>query len=164
MRPAWRIGARPQVLGNILGFRELVTTTLVRRCGGFACGNPSPLVEVAVLVRISSASGARLWSDLPEIGKQLPSRRQIARRETDVVLRWRGRWTAIHGSVLDTTLRIGRHPPVLRLLDPMSTTTGPFTPCPHSRRPPRKALSLLPSCAPGGSSLSFLLLPPPRTT
>jgi hypothetical protein len=164
MRPAWRIGAHPQVLGKILGFRELVTTTLVRRCGGFACGNPSPLVEVAVLVRISSASGARLWSDLPEIGKQLPSRRQIARRDITRPPRREVDPSTHHRSVLDTTLRIGRHPPVLRLLDPMSTTTGPFTPCPHRRRPPRKALSLFPSCAPGGSSLSFLLLPPPRTT
>src|ERR1700676_3997841 len=36
--------------------------------------------------------------------------------------------------------------------------------CCHRRKPPRKALRLLPRRAPGGNSFSFLLLPPPRTT
>ena len=34
----------------------------------------------------------------------------------------------------------------------------------HMRKPPRKALSLLPRRAPGGSFFSFLLFPPPSTT
>jgi hypothetical protein len=34
----------------------------------------------------------------------------------------------------------------------------------HTRKPPRKAFSLLPSRVPGGSFLSFLLFPPPSTT